>query len=102
MFAGHYDYEKGDLLGDSDLVIPAYDMKWNNYYNNDFTFLWEEYTWKATNFGGMKEETDKVKNVKACSPGENYSDIFVFGFVPQHCGSATLPSAIMVHTPNNV
>jgi hypothetical protein len=70
MFAGQYDYQKGDLLGDSDLIIPAYDLKWNNYYSDEYTFLWEEYTWKASSFMGMKEEIDKVKKVKACSPGE--------------------------------
>jgi hypothetical protein len=69
MFAGHYDYAAGDLLGDSDLVIPSFEVKWNNHYNEDYSFLWEEYTWKAASFGGMRDEVRDVKDVKACSPG---------------------------------
>ncbi len=77
MFAGHYDYQKGDLLGDSDLIIPAYHMKWNNYYSDNYTFLWEEYTWKSTGFMGMSEEIENVQKVKACSPGETVATVAV-------------------------
>ena len=79
MFAGHYDYQENDLVGDSDLVIPVYDMKWNNFYNDDYVFLWEDYTWRAVSFKGMTEETTNINTVKACSPGENV----VFAVVPR-------------------
>ncbi|KAL3904333.1 MAG: hypothetical protein SGILL_010111 [Bacillariaceae sp.] len=68
MFAGHYDFAQGDYLADGDLVIPAYELKFH-VGHNQFDFLWEEYTWKAASFFGMKEEIREVKNVKACSPG---------------------------------
>lgn len=70
MFAGQYDYQEGDVLGGSDLIIPAYDMTWNNYFSDSYNFLWDDYTWKAKNFIGMSEEIDRIKKVKACSPGE--------------------------------
>jgi hypothetical protein len=68
MFAGHRNFAKGDYLADGDLVIPAYDMKFHAGHNR-FSFLWDEYTWKAASFSGMKEEVHDVKDVKACSPG---------------------------------
>ncbi|KAG7366711.1 SET methyltransferase domain containing protein [Nitzschia inconspicua] len=68
MFAGDRAFSKGEFLADGDLIIPSYDMTWHVGHQN-YHFLWEEYTWKASSFEGMKEEVEHVKNVKACSPG---------------------------------
>jgi hypothetical protein len=70
VFAGHNDIPKGNYLltDDGDLVVPAYEMT-KHIGHTKYSFLWEEYTWKAASFHGMNEEVDDVKKVKACSTG---------------------------------
>ena len=50
VFAGHHDIQKGEYLlsDDGDLVIPAYDMNWHVGHDKQYSFLWEEYTWKVS------------------------------------------------------
>ena len=100
MFAGHKSFTKGEFIADADIVIPVYDMLWNNGLlhlphhrqrqeqlgcisddledmNNgvyqkkrqQLHFLWDEYSWAASNFMGMKEEIDDISQLKAISPG---------------------------------
>ncbi|VEU42814.1 unnamed protein product [Pseudo-nitzschia multistriata] len=70
VFAGHRNVRRGQYLleDDGDLVVPVYDMT-RHVGHAKYHFLWEEYTWRAAGFGGMSEEVDDVKKVKACSPG---------------------------------
>lgn len=70
VFAGHKDIPKGNYLlnDDGDLVVPAYEMT-KHIGHAKYSFLWEEYTWRAASFHGMNEEVDDVKKVKACSTG---------------------------------
>mmetsp|Transcript_3817 Transcript_3817/g.10015 ORF Transcript_3817/g.10015 Transcript_3817/m.10015 type:complete len:696 (+) Transcript_3817:114-2201(+) len=70
VFAGHTDISKGDYLlsDDGDLVVPVYEMTKHIGHTN-YSFLWEEYTWKAASYPGMREEVDDVQTVKACSTG---------------------------------
>eukprot|EP00536_Pseudo-nitzschia_multiseries_P004418 jgi/Psemu1/318414/estExt_fgenesh1_pm.C_730015 len=70
VFAGHRDIPKGEhlLTNDGDLVVPVYEMT-RNVGHTKYSFLWEEYTWKASSYGGMNEEVDNVAHVKACSTG---------------------------------
>mmetsp|Transcript_8650 Transcript_8650/g.21694 ORF Transcript_8650/g.21694 Transcript_8650/m.21694 type:complete len:707 (+) Transcript_8650:194-2314(+) len=106
MFAGHKSFTKDEFIADPDIVVPVYDMLWNNgillphqyqeqlecdsdsdsddgddYEDNDgdnqekpkkkrqFHFLWDEYSWTASNFIGMKEEIEDISQLKAISPG---------------------------------
>jgi hypothetical protein len=70
VFAGHKNIPKGNYLltDDGDLVVPAYEMT-KHIGHTKYSFLWEEYTWRAASFRGMNEEVDDVKKVKACSTG---------------------------------
>ena len=70
VFAGNKDIASGDYLlaDDGDLVVPVYEMTKHIGHTN-YSFLWEEYTWKAASYGGMEEEVEDVKDVKVCSTG---------------------------------
>ncbi len=69
MFAGHRSFERGDLVTDSDLVIPVFELEWHNGYQR-FDFLWDEYVWSANMFDGMDQEVESaVENLHVCSGG---------------------------------
>jgi hypothetical protein len=47
MYAGKA-YDKGELVSDSDLMLPVYEMDWHNGHE-DYSFLWD---------GQFQERTD--------------------------------------------
>lgn len=68
MFAGHDTYHPGDIVTESDLVIPTLELEWHNDHD-DFPFLWDEYSWAASMFAGMDQEVENSQFVHGCSGG---------------------------------
>ena len=68
MFAGSRSYDKGDLITDSDLVIPVFDLEWHNG-EKKYNFLWNEYVWSGKQFAAMDQETDDPDSIHVCSGG---------------------------------
>lgn len=68
MYAGNKEYNDGDILTDSDIVIPVFELDWHNDHGN-FDFLWNEYVWSATMFPGMDQEVEDAENIHVCSGG---------------------------------
>lgn len=66
MFSGKYFYEN-DLVTKGDIVIPLSELDWHLGFK-DISFLWEEYTWSASSFPGLHEETD-YNAMQGCSTG---------------------------------
>jgi hypothetical protein len=52
-----------------DIVIPIFELEWNNEFTEDYNFLWDEYTWMADVFPGMEEEIDDMELIAVASPG---------------------------------
>ena len=74
VFAGSQDYNPGDDVSYSDIVIPIEDIIYHNGgMFKPYEFLWDEYTWVARNFPGMEQETEGSDmlelEVNAASPG---------------------------------
>jgi SET domain len=57
VFAGNRPYKDGERLGPPDLMIPAYDLDWNNG-GDMYYFLWDEYTWSASMFPEMEDDIE--------------------------------------------
>ena len=59
MYSGSKAYEKQELVSDGDLMIPQWDMDFNNgddeYYN-----LWNEYTWSVSKFTILNAKTSEI------------------------------------------
>lgn len=68
MFAGHASFEPGDVISDSDLMIPVFEIDWHNGHNH-FGFLWNEYVWSPSMFVGMDQEIEDMESMHACSGG---------------------------------
>jgi hypothetical protein len=51
IFTGSRPFKKGEQMAPPDIMVPAYDLEWNNGYK-DFNFLWDEYTWSTCKFDG--------------------------------------------------
>lgn len=71
MFAGHHWIDEGDIVTDSDLVIPVFELDWHNAEQIlGHQFLWTEYSWAAHMFEGMDQEVESgPEHIFACSPG---------------------------------
>jgi hypothetical protein len=57
MFAGSRPFKKGERLAPPDIMIPAYDLEWNNGYQH-LRFLWDEYTWSTCKFTVISCQVD--------------------------------------------
>ena len=68
MFAGNREYYEGDMLTESDIVIPVFELEWHNGHRH-FPFLWDEYVWSALQFPGMEHEVEDAENIHVCSGG---------------------------------
>jgi hypothetical protein len=68
MYAGNQEYKKGDVVTDSDLMIPVFELEWHNGHQ-EFPFLWDEYVWNAEMFPGMEFETEDLDGLHVCSGG---------------------------------
>ena len=72
MFAGDHYYKKGDTVTEGDTVIPIVEHEWNNLPlgEDDYTFLWDEYTWNGNVFEHvMEEDADDIWLINVASPG---------------------------------
>jgi hypothetical protein len=69
MFAGNVEYNQGDLLTDSDLMIPTFELDWHNGHDGDMLFLWNEYVWSADMFDGSEQEAESQETIHMCSGG---------------------------------
>ena len=70
IFAGHASFEPGEMVTDSDLVIPVFELDWHNQHKSPLHFLWSEYVWAASTFDGMDDQEVEPKDaIHACSPG---------------------------------
>eukprot|EP00536_Pseudo-nitzschia_multiseries_P018661 jgi/Psemu1/56654/gm1.56654_g len=47
MYSGSKKYEAYELVSDSDLMIPTWDLDYHNG-NDVYHFLWDEYTWSSS------------------------------------------------------
>jgi hypothetical protein len=52
-----------------DIVIPIFDVDWNNEFTVDFDWLWGEYTWIPSIFPGMDKEMKSMEFIDVASPG---------------------------------
>ena len=69
MYVGHASYQKGDIVGNADPVVPLFEIEWHNG-NRPFPFLWMEYAWTASIFEELVYEVEFGEDdVTACSPG---------------------------------
>ena len=67
MYAGR-GFKQGEAFQQSgDIVIPIVDLlRHNEYYQERWTFLWDEYTWGAD---GLKMDKEGYHEVNSASPG---------------------------------
>lgn len=71
VFAGDQPYQKGDIVGMGDIVIPLVEFGWHNLDNDmmAYPFLWDEYTWHGDMVAGMEDEGQDIDFIEASSPG---------------------------------
>lgn len=67
MFAGQ-DFQKGDQVTYGDIIIPIVELQWHNNFEDNFFWLWDEYTWSHSLQESMEFEV-QGKDVSAASPG---------------------------------
>jgi SET domain len=68
MYVGHASFAEGDVVIDSDLVVPWFDIQWN-VGKMGIPSLWREYAWNPIIVQGLEEEVEMVDDVAICSPG---------------------------------
>ena len=66
MFAGRDFKPKEPMLESGDIVIPIVDIAINQLGDNDWEFLWDEYTWDSSS---VLMEHEGLIEVNAASPG---------------------------------
>jgi hypothetical protein len=49
MYSGSRPFKRGERVGEPDLMISVHEVDWHNG-NDDYYFLWDEYTWSAGKF----------------------------------------------------
>jgi hypothetical protein len=73
MYAGHRNFDEGQMVTDGDIIIPLFEMDWHNKLKESTQkydhFLWDEYTWNGDVFPGAEEETEDVDWLQFASPG---------------------------------
>jgi hypothetical protein len=62
MFAGNKEYRTGDVVTDSDVMIPTFELEGHNNDNDQtgFTYVWDQYHWNANMFDGMEQEVNNI------------------------------------------
>jgi len=68
MYAGSTRFEEGSLVSDSDIMVPQWDMDYHNG-EDDYFHLWDEYTWSASQFDDMIDDTDNEASISIISSG---------------------------------
>jgi len=68
MYAGSKPYGINELVSDSDLMIPTWDLDYHNG-GEEYYHLWDEYTWSASMFPGMLDDTEDVVATSTISSG---------------------------------
>ena len=68
MYSGSKAYIKHELVSDGDIMIPEWDMDFNNG-DDDYYNLWNEYTWSASMIAGLEDDAEDVAFVSLASPG---------------------------------
>ena len=68
MFVGHTPFDKGDIVLDSDLLVPLFEIEWHTNYR-DMAFLWDDYSWESYMVKDTDQEVELWKDVTLCSSG---------------------------------
>eukprot|EP00537_Pseudo-nitzschia_pungens_P017557 CAMPEP_0172410782 /NCGR_PEP_ID=MMETSP1061-20121228/77059_1 /TAXON_ID=37318 /ORGANISM="Pseudo-nitzschia pungens, Strain cf. pungens" /LENGTH=664 /DNA_ID=CAMNT_0013146977 /DNA_START=73 /DNA_END=2067 /DNA_ORIENTATION=+ len=68
MYSGSKKYEQFELVSDSDLMIPTWDLDYHNG-NDAYYHLWDEYTWSTSMFPGMYDDVEAVSASSTISSG---------------------------------
>jgi len=68
MYAGSKPYGINELVSDSDLMVPTWDLDYHNG-GEEYHHLWDEYTWSASMFPGMLDDTEDVGATSTISSG---------------------------------
>lgn len=74
MYAGRSAISKNHPVvprGGGDVIIPLIEMEWHTSYGTteERHFLWDEYTWSWSNFGGVQDEITDPTTVSVASGG---------------------------------
>jgi SET domain len=68
MYVGHTAFGKGEVVIDSDLVVPWFEIQWHNG-KKGFPSLWRNYAWNPFILHGLDQEVEILDDVAICSPG---------------------------------
>ena len=69
------DLQEGDAVAEPDIVIPLHDQQWHTGDDLDFWFLWNEYSWQASEVGMQYDMEDGIALVigTGCMPNCNFA-----------------------------
>ena len=68
IYVGHSSFDKGEVVGSPDLVVPLFNIEWHNGKRLS-NFLWSEYAWVASILNGVEQEVHHEDEMALCSPG---------------------------------